>query len=394
MPGGDGPVRIAFYDAYALSAGAGLALRDIIARIDRDRFEPVALLPREGALAELLREIDCPVEILAPPPPLSTYGGGLTGAGPVMKVRGALALARYGWTVARWLRRSHIELLHCNQTRAAVQAGPGGRLAGIPVIWNVRIRERLPRILVRLADLCSDRIIPLTPNDFAGRADEDRLLRKSTIIPNAVDIEAFRGDSDRKAARNRLDIAPGRAVILSVGILVHRKGFDTLIRALATVVESQPDVLLLIAGEAPEGVDGGRGELEDLVDSLGLHENVQLLGWREDVADLLTACDLFALASRREGDPAAVLEAMASARPVVVTPPAASAVEDGVTGLVVHGDGDAFAAAMAQILGSPRRARQMGRTGRGVVEERHEIGAMVRSYGAVWEDVVFDGDLP
>lgn len=383
------PVRIAFLDAYALCAGAGIALRDLIERIDRGRFEPVALLPREGPLADLLREVDCPVEVLEAPPPLAICGGRLVEAGLGEKVRAAAALVRYSGTVARWLRGREVDLLHCNQTRAAVVAGPGARIAGVPVVWNVRIRERLPRMAVRIADACADLIIPLTEHDFAGLPDERRLLAKCTIIRNAVDTERFSPWRDRLAARARLGIGPATRVVLSVGVLVERKGFDVLIRAMARLRKRVADVRLLLAGGQPESVAGCRNELEALVGELGLADQVTLLGHREDVADLLAACDLFALASRDEGDPAAVLEAMATGRPVVVTPPAAPAVEDGVTGRVVPtDDSEALSDAMAALLSDPAGSRRLGAAGRRVIEAEHDITAMVRRYEAAWESVL------
>jgi glycosyltransferase involved in cell wall biosynthesis len=349
----------------------------------------MALLPREGPLAGMLREVDCPVEVIEPPPPLDRYGRRLAAAGGLTKIRAALALARYARTVSGWLRKREVDLLHCNQTRATVMAGPGGRLARAPVVWNVRIRERLPRAVVRLAAACSKLIIPLTEHDFQGLPDERRLLRKSTVIRNAVDTDRFTPDRDRAAARARLGLAAGTPVVLSVGVLVRRKGFDLLIRATKGVRQRVPGTKLLIAGQEPGGVEGAREELEALAAELGVTDAVTLLGQRDDVPELLAACDVFALASRHEGDPASVLEAMATARPVVVTPAAAAAVEDGRTGLVVPtDDAEALAEALASLLADPELRRELGRAGRAVVAAEHDMAAMVRAYEDAWESVL------
>lgn len=383
------PARIAFFDAYALPGGASIALRDLIARIDRDRFEPLALLPRRGALAEMLEAVDCPVEVLEPPPPLGAFGRRLVEAGASAKLRAAAALARYTWTVAHRLRVSEVDLLHCNQTRAALEAGPGGQLAGARVVWNVRIRERLPRLVVRFVDECSDLIIPLTEHDFAGLPDEAHLRGRSMVIRNAVDTERFSAGRDRTAVRARLGLTDGERVLLSAGALVRRKGHDVAIRATARVIERVPGAKLLIAGGEPEGVEGSRAELEALIARRGVGESVTLLGPRSDMPDLLAACDALVLASRCEGDPAVVLEAMATARPVVVTEPAAAAVEDGVAGFVVPGgSAEALADAICTLLGDPARMRAMGEAGRRVVETGHDIRAMVRQYEHAWASLL------
>jgi glycosyltransferase involved in cell wall biosynthesis len=387
-PGRRRRARIAFFDAYSLSAGAGIALRDIIARIDRERFEPRALLPRDGPLVEMLRAIDCPSDVIAPPPPLDVCGGRLGETGAGTAVRTALALARYSATVAGWLRTHRIDLLHCNQTRAVFEAGPGARLAGVPVAWNVRIRERLPLPVVRLCEECSDLIIPLTRHDFSGLRDETHLLSRSTVIRNAVDTQRFTPTRNEEAARRQPGVGEG-PVVLSAGLLVPRKGFDVLIRAMARVLRAIPDATLLVAGGEPDARGGCRADLQDLITALEPGEGVRLLGHREDMPELLAACDVFALASRHEGDPAVVLEAMATGRPVVATGPAAAAVRDGATGVVVpEDDVGALAEAILRLLGDSALSQRMGRRARAVVEREHDIRAMVRRYEAAWTSLL------
>ena len=389
MTGGASPARIAFHDAYAHDAGAGIALRDLVARMDRDRFEPIALLARHGPLAGLFAEIGVPVEVLPPPPPLGVIGNGLAACGPWEKLRLARALARHSFTIAGWLRRNDVALLHCNQTRAALQAGPGARIAGVPMAWNVRIHERLPRPVVAIAEACSHAIIPLTERDFAGLPDEARLLARSTIIRNAVDTERFSPISDQAAARLRLGLPAGAPIVLAAGVLVPRKGFDVAIRAMQLVLEALPHARLLIAGAEPSAGEGCRAQLEALVTEGQLQGAVTLLGPRGDLPELLAACDLLVLPSRHEGDPAVVLEAMASARPVVVTPAAAASVEADGTGLIVpQDDPSALAQAIIRLLRDPEGARRVGTAGRAVVEERHDIRTMVRRYESVWEDLL------
>ncbi|MFW6438375.1 MAG: glycosyltransferase family 4 protein, partial [Armatimonadota bacterium] len=349
---------------------------------------PGALLPRPGPLVEMLLAVDCPVHVIEPPPPLGSFGRRLIAAGLRERAAVGRALIGYSWTLARWLRAERVDLLHCNQTRAVVEAGPAGRLAGVPVVWNVRIRERLPRSVIRLCDECADVIIPLTERDFAGLADEQHLLSRSTIITNAVDTERFSFSGDDLAARARLGVGGG-ALVLTAGVLVPRKGFDVLIRAMAQVVRDHPDALLFIAGDEPDMPGGCRAELEALIGELGAQERVRLLGHREDMPDLLAACDVFVLASHLEGDPAVVLEAMATGRPVVASAPAASAVQQDITGVVVpDGDADACARAISGLLANPARARRMGESARRVAEARYDIRVMVRRYEAAWGRLV------
>jgi teichuronic acid biosynthesis glycosyltransferase TuaC len=141
--------------------------------------------------------------------------------------------------------------------------------------------------------------------------------QKVTVIPNGVDHTNFR-PLPRKQAREDLQFPLERRVILSVGLLIPRKGFDILIKATKILVEKYgySDLLLIVVGEGES-----RRHLEKLTEHLGLQEHVRLAGAvaHENLYKWYSAADLFCLASSREGWPNVVLEALACGRPVVAT---------------------------------------------------------------------------
>jgi glycosyltransferase involved in cell wall biosynthesis len=121
---------------------------------------------------------------------------------------------------------------------------------------------------------------------------------------------------------------------------------------------------------------------------------VRFLGRRDDVADLLAACDVFVLPSRREGLGVAALEAMALARPVVASRVGglAEAVEDGRTGLLVGpGDTAALAAALARLLREPELRARLGAAGPARVAEDHSVSRLVESYEALYLEMLAEG---
>ena len=157
---------------------------------------------------------------------------------------------------------------------------------------------------------------------------------------------------------------PGAKHLLAMGRLHANKGFDTLIRAMALV----PDAHLSIAGEGPE-----RAALQALARECGVGARVHLLGWREDTAALLAACDLFICPSRHEPLGNVVLEAWSAGRAVI----AASAqgpselIQDGETGLLVPIDAvEPLASAIQSLLAHPQRAAALAANGREQFEER------------------------
>jgi glycosyltransferase involved in cell wall biosynthesis len=150
-----------------------------------------------------------------------------------------------------------------------------------------------------------------------------------------------------------------------MGTLRPEKGFDLLIEAFARVAASHPDWSLTILGEGPE-----RLRLEALVSGSGLQERVSMPGRVADPVPYLVAAHAFALSSRREGFPNALLEAMACGLPAVAfdcPSGPAEIIEHGGNGLLVEpGEVSRLAAALDQIMSSPGERARMGESARGI----------------------------
>jgi teichuronic acid biosynthesis glycosyltransferase TuaC len=134
---------------------------------------------------------------------------------------------------------------------------------------------------------------------------------KVTVLRNGVDTVLFRPPDDRAAARAALGVT--RKLLISVGLLIERKGHHRTIEAMALL----PEFDLVIVGEGPE-----LGRLQALVARLGLGDRVRLLGARPHAAlpGLYGAADASVLSSSREGWANVLLESMACGTPVVASP--------------------------------------------------------------------------
>jgi len=164
-----------------------------------------------------------------------------------------------------------------------------------------------------------------------SRTDAARLrrggVRRIEVIPNGVDLEAF-GTLDRSRARAELEWAGSEPVALCVGRLDKLKAPHDAILALAA---GRTRFTLVLAGGGP-----AEPRLARMAAALGVADRVRFLGWRDDVPRLLAAADLFVSPSRSEAFPLAVIEAMASGLPVVVSdiPAHLELVRNGQDGLV------------------------------------------------------------
>jgi glycosyltransferase involved in cell wall biosynthesis len=166
--------------------------------------------------------------------------------------------------------------------------------------------------------------------------------------------------SDQAEARRLLGIPPGMKVVGTVGRLDFQKAPDDFVHALALL--GRNDVYGVWVGDGPL-----RAKTEKLATRRGLSGRMAFLGERDDVASLLPGFDIFAMASRYEGLPCAIVEAMAAARPVVAT--AVNSVPDivisGETGLLVPpGRPDLLSRALAYLVEDPVVAARLGCSGR------------------------------
>ncbi len=154
---------------------------------------------------------------------------------------------------------------------------------------------------------------------------------RSLLVPNGIRTEAYERDPGlRDATRSALALGDS-FTWLSVGRLVEAKRHSDLLAAIRIVKDTVPDVRLLIAGDGPL-----RSTLEDQIDQSALRQNVSLLGLRSDVRALMQAADSFVMSSAWEGLPMVLLEAAASALPIVTTDVGGSRdiVQDAATGFL------------------------------------------------------------
>ena len=180
-----------------------------------------------------------------------------------------------------------------------------------------------------------------------------------------------------------LELPQGELVIGVVARLEPRKGHRVLFDAL-TRMQARPTVV--IAGEGPE-----RAALESAAQARGVADRVRFLGHCSDVWPILHRLDALVLPSiGLEDFPIVVVEAMASARPVVASRVAGTVeqVVDGETGrLVPPGDPAALAAALDDVLRDAASRRRMGEAGRRRYEERYTPARVVGNYWALYDEL-------
>jgi glycosyltransferase involved in cell wall biosynthesis len=204
------------------------------------------------------------------------------------------------------------------------------------------------------------------------------------VVRNGIRVERFKPSSPalREQLVAELGFARGTRLIGTVGRLNVVKDQANLIHALARLHDRE-NVALVLVGDGPLRI-----ELERCAREAGVATRVRFLGDREDVHRLLPGLDLFALPSRSEGYSIALLEAAASALPIVATDVGGNGeiVRHGVMGeLVPSGDTEALAGALSRVLADETGAERMRIASRDWALREASLQSMARRYMAFYE---------
>ena len=299
------------------------------------------------------------------------------------------------------LREEPAEVVHTHWIVPNGLAAPGGgrpRAGGRTVVGyglhgsDVFLAERpLVRALVARLLRRGAFLTGCSPELVARVARLSDAPCPQAVIPYGVDAETFRPDPAASAAwRRELGLPEGAVVALGVGRMATKKGFHVLVAELQRLFERAPETLhLVLAG-------GGDREAELRRASAGWQHRVHFPGLvrRDVLPGLFAAADLFVLPAVHDekgnvdGLPNVILEAMASALPVVASEISGIplAVEDGTTGILTReGDGAEVVDAIVRLAAAPEIRRQMGEAGRSKV--RHELtwDRVAQRYAEVYE---------
>lgn len=201
---------------------------------------------------------------------------------------------------------------------------------------------------------------------------------KVNLIYNGIDLDLY---------RPKVHVEHEQCVIGTVGRLAAVKDQLTLIKATEKLITEFPELknklsIVLV----------GDGELYSTIANYiaehSLQGNIELLGARNDVADILHDFDVFVLPSLAEGIPLTILEAMATALPVISTRVGGvpELIEDGVNGYLIQPQDVADLASKIKLyIDSPELITQQGHKGRAKVEDKFSLPAMTKQYIKIYD---------
>ena len=280
--------------------------------------------------------------------------------------------------LTRFLVEQRIDLVHTHRYKDTVLGAIAAKLAGVPHVvrtmhglrepmsgWN-RFKfgayEALDKTVLRWS---ADRVIAVSNRMAGALISSGYKSWMVTTIQNGIDLGKTASRRSPEDVKHELGL-DGAIVIGTAGRLVPVKGHDTLLRGARLILDREPRVQFVIAGDGPL-----ERELKALASRLGIDNACRFLGARHDITDVVSAMDVFVLPSLNEGMPMAMLEAMALARPVVASkvgglPELIRHRESGL--LVPPGNADALAGACLELVRDRSRAARIGEEARRTIE--------------------------
>jgi glycosyltransferase involved in cell wall biosynthesis len=295
-------------------------------------------------------------------------------------------------SLLRLFRTRTFDVVHSHEFMMAVYGAATARLKRIPHVitmhgaqyYDQRWRRRRA---LRWACQRSGGVVAVST---AARTHLTTSLRLPpdavTVIRNGIAFQS----GQRERVRQELGIAADDVLIVTVGNLYAVKGHIVLLRALAELETNGAAVPWRLAM-------AGRGEEEETLRNfardLGLSDRVTLLGYRDDVADILAAADIYAMPSLSEGLPVALLEAMFAGKAIVASDVGGipEVLADGTEGLLTPaGDHHALCGALRLLMHDPDHRADLGQRAAARARAHLSIERVTESYERIYRSAIVD----
>ena len=302
------------------------------------------------------------------------------------------------WRFVNHVRARKYAIVHTHLLKADAWGTLAGRAGGAPVIVSSKhnCEEALQNpayghihgALTRFAGM----VIAVSSSVAEYIATTGRVEGPKIVVVH-YGIEDVDESSRKPAHQVRADLGlePDAPLALCAARLDPQKDHQTLLRAWKQVAERVPSARLLLVGDTQFGGNAYVDGLERFAAALGIGDAVIFAGVRDDVSDLMAACDVFVMSSRWEGLGLVFLEAMRAGRPVAATRVGGvpEVVIDGETGYLVDaGDWAALASRLVKLLEDRETARTMGKRGRDRFEHKFAAEQMLGKISGLYAKLI------
>lgn len=242
-----------------------------------------------------------------------------------------------------------------------------------------RTTQRLTDHFIAVSDAIKEQLL-------RDRVSTDRI----TVIQNGIDVHSYSANDHRleraHQLRNEFGIPKDRLIVGTNARLVPVKGLPYLIHGFAKALQQDRSLHLFIAGDGPD-----REQLEQLIRQVQIEDHVSLVGFRHDVADCLAMIDVYVNCSLSEGTPVSVMEAMAAAKPLILTNVGGMkemAEHERSAIFIPPQSDDAIASSILRLKHDEPLRERLGQAAYNTVKERYSIEGMAQQQIRIYEQLL------
>lgn len=343
---------------------------DLIANIDKIKFEPIVLSFTDGPMVERAKELGVDAHVIYTETPYDF---------------------RVWGKVKQFMIDHEIDIVHAHGTRANSNIFWAAKNLGLPIIYTVHgwsfhqdqkpwvklLRVKSESFLTKKADVT----ISVSHSNQKDGIDLFG-MSNSQVVNYGIDTEKYNPDGELINLREELGLPENKTIVGFLVRMTIQKDPLTLIRAIRKVKDQTSDIVFLLMGN---------GDLLDdakaLVKELEIEDMVVWSGFRQDIPNVLHTIDIYTLPSLWEGLPIGLLEAMTMAKPIVATGVDGSkeAIKDGKNGtLIACGDYKNLAEAIIELHNDKTKMNSFGKKSREIILETYSVDRMCREVESIY----------
>lgn len=365
-------IKILYVDDVFDYGGGEVHLLYLIKGLDKNVYDISVACRNKSLLSQKVKELNCNVEYIKFRNKFDIFG----------------MLSFYFL-----LRKRKYDIVHLQDNRSHWLGAFACKAAAVPVriatVHMVNIsRKANPSKIVKklffLADLfwtsMMDAVITISYSHKRALVDEGLNEAKIKVIYNGVDLNAAESYGDIDEVKNY------KIIVGIIARISSQKGLIYLLLAAEQLINKYPDMLFLIIGDGPE-----KEMLCKYAATKSLEKNVKFLGFKENPLSYLKTFDIFVLPSLYEGLPIAIIEAMASSKPIITTRVGAAEelVFEGRNGLLVNpGDIEGLKKAIEALTDNQDLRILMGKESRKIAQEKFDVNNIVKETDSFYKELL------
>ena len=375
-------LKIAYIITKLELGGAQLVALFCAEHINRQVFEPILITNDEGLLIEKAMSI----------PDLKNYFL----ASFIREIRPWKDLKAL-FQIYRILKNEKVDIVHTHSSKAGIIGRIAAWLAGIPVIihtihgfsfhdYQPKLVRFIYIVLERIGAFFSNQLVAVARDNIekglsagVGKREIYRVIRAGIDIAEFAEVKV-----DKVKLKQSLNIESDAKIVSQIGNFKPQKNPVDFIHLAAKVLKEFPNAYFLMIGDGPL-----RPEIEATIEKYEISDRVKLLGWRNDVPQLMQITDVLALTSLWEGLPCVYPQAMAAGKPIVGTAVdgGPEAVHHGINGFMFSpGSLNEMAEKIIILLKDHELSNRLGKAGKELVAE-FDIDKMVRDHEQMYTEL-------